>query len=170
MKTQAGKNWHLAQLKPNGLALAVRNLARQGFETFMPLHQTTLRRSGRFVTEPKPLFPGYLFVAFDPSDAPWRKINSTLGVAKLVAFGSGQPKQVPSALIDALRARYDASGRLRGPEAFCAGDRVEIKSGPFTDFVATVENITPDHRVWILLDLMGRETRISLAPEDLSKS
>lgn len=170
MRTDGRKLWHLAQLRPNSHALAERNLLRQGFETFLPQLNTTVRRSGRFVTELRPLFPGYIFVAFDPSGAPWRKINSTLGVSKLVSFGPEQPKPVPLALIQALQARCDQNGQLMAPNQFEVGENVEVKAGPFTNFVATVESITPDKRVWVLLDLLGRETRISLAPEDLTKT
>jgi len=34
--------------------------------------------------------------------------------------------------------------------------------GPFADFVAEVEKIDPDRRVWVLLDIMGGKTRIAV--------
>lgn len=170
MDIEPDHEWHLVQLRPNGHALAERNLARQGFATFLPRHRATVRRSGRFVTELRPLFPGYIFVATHPGSAPWRKINSTLGVSRVVSFGGGQPRAVPHSLVAGLMARCDAAGELVELGQFAAGDAVEVRAGPFADFVATVEQVDPGRRVWVLLELMGRETRISLAPEDLSKS
>ena len=60
-----GTTWFLAQLKPNSHRIAERNLARQGVRTFLPLQEETKRARGRFTTQMRPLFPGYLFVAFD---------------------------------------------------------------------------------------------------------
>jgi len=47
------------------------------------------------------------------------------------------------------------------------GDAVKISGGPFAEFIATVETISPDQRVWVLLDLMGRTTRLAVQPEAL---
>jgi transcriptional antiterminator RfaH len=46
-----------------------------------------------------------------------------------------------------------------------AGDPVQIMQGPFSEFVARVEQIAPDQRVWVLIDMMGRTTRIAV-PRD----
>lgn len=162
MQNEPDLQWFLAQLKPNAQRIAVRNLDRQGFATFLPQHQVTRRQSGRFVEALRPLFPGYLFVGFDPASAPWRKINATSGVSRLVSFDQ-RPRAVPSALIDDLAARCDADGVLQPAPVLTAGSAVEILSGPFANFVATVETITPDQRVWVLLDLMGQQTRVQVA-------
>ncbi|MDG0984248.1 MAG: transcription termination/antitermination NusG family protein [Planktomarina sp.] len=79
------KHWFLLQYKPNSHRLALRNLHRQGFETFLPVQDVTQRYSTKFVQQTRPLFPGYMFVSFALDTAPWRKINSTVGVARLVA-------------------------------------------------------------------------------------
>jgi len=47
------------------------------------------------------------------------------------------------------------------------GDAVRLASGPFADFVATVEMIAPDRRIWVLLDLMGRTARVAVEAETL---
>ncbi len=60
-----GTSWFLAQLKPNCANIADKNLKRQGFKTFLPMEEETSQRGGKFVTAMRPLFPGYIFVAFD---------------------------------------------------------------------------------------------------------
>lgn len=158
--------WYLAQTKPNCLAIAERNLARQGFRTFAPRIQETSRYRGRFVTRLAPLFPGYVLVAFDAGRSAWRTVNSTYGLTKLVSFG-GYPAEVPQALVEELAARCDAAGELRPEAALQPGDQVKVTSGPFSDFAATIGSIAPDRRVWLLIDLMGRETRVAVPPEAL---
>jgi len=159
LQSQAEKTWFLAQSKPNSHKIAERNLQRQGFQTFLPLHEETKRKAGQFTTSLRPLFTGYLFVAFDAAKGGWRAINSTYGVTRLVSFGD-DPQPVPNDLISNLVLRCDQSGRLLPPRILKTGDTVEISSGPFADFVATVEKVDPDQRVWMLLELMGRATRV----------
>jgi len=149
--------WFLAQIKPNSDRIAERNLARQGLATFLPRTEETRRAHGRFVTRQAPLFPGYVFVAFDPAAAGWRAVNATRGVSRLISFGD-RPAIVPDDLVTALMQRCDEAGRLR-PVA--PGDRVALTRGPFAAFVGTVESLEPERRVWVLLDLLGGRTRVA---------
>ena len=165
-QSQSTSAWYLAQIKPNSHRIAERNLLRQGFAIFLPHHQETRRQRGAFVTKPRPLFPGYLFVLLDMTGAGWRAVNSTLGVARLVSFGN-MPTPVPEGLVEELSARCDADGNLHVSRALSPGDEVTLSQGPFADFVATVEKLDPDKRVWLLLEVMGRRTRIALDAKDL---
>jgi len=163
---QAGNTWFLAQVRPNCHKMAERNLRRQRFQTFLPMHEENRRRAGLFITTLRPLFTGYLFVAFDTAKGGWRAINSTYGVSRLVSFGV-EPQPVPLDLISRLMLRCDEGGKLLPPPILKTGDAVKISGGPFAEFIATVETISPDRRVWVLLDLMGRTTRLAVQPEAL---
>lgn len=163
---RAGNTWFLAQVRPNCDKMAERNLQRQRFQTFLPMHEETKRRAGRFISTLRPLFTGYMFVAFNTAKGGWRKINNTYGVTRLVSFGE-EPQPVPLDLISRLILRCDGGGRLLPPRILNPGDAVRISGGPFADFVATVENISPDQRVWVLLDLMGRTTRVAVQAKAL---
>ncbi len=155
------EQWFLVQFKPNSHNVADRNLKRQGFETFLPLQETTRRQDSRFVSELRPLFPGYMFIRLDPETSPWRKVNSTHGVSRIVSF-SDVPAPVPATLVDALLTRCDDSGRLLANASLAAGDDIKVVDGPFAEFVGTVETIDAEKRVWLLLDFMGQTTRIRL--------
>lgn len=156
---ETNTSWFLAQLKPNSAQTAKRNLERQGFETFLPLEETTQQRSGRFVTARRPLFPGYIFVAFNAIQGRWNAINSTQGITRLVSFGRA-PAPVPSGLVDGLKARCDQVGKLTEAPSLASGDAVTFTKGPFSNFVGEVEKIDSDQRVWVLMDLMGAQTRV----------
>ena len=58
--------------------------------------------------------------------------------------------------------RCDAQGKLIPPKLLNPGDQVAMTQGPFADFVAEVEKIEPDQRVWVLLDIMGGKTRVAV--------
>lgn len=158
--------WFLAQLKPNSHRIAERNLRRQGFTTFLPMQERTRSRNGKFTTSLEPLFPGYVFVAFDTARGGWRAINATYGVSRLVSLGSA-PAAVPRELVAHLMQRCDATGKLCPLQDLQQGDPVRFTSGPFADFVTRIEEIATDRRVWVLLELMGRPTRVAVDPSRL---
>lgn len=162
-------HWYLIQFKPNSHRLAERNLHRQGFETFLPMQKLTRRKASRFVSDLKPLFPGYMFVSVNAELAPWRTINSTIGVSKLVSFG-GKPKPLPHQLISGLMLRCDTSDTLLPPKSLSEGDSVEMLTGPFASFIATVDTIDPDQRIWVLMDFMGHKTRMQVTADQLQLS
>ena len=159
-------DWYLIQFKPNSHRLAERNLQRQKFETFLPMQKITKRKESRFVSDFKPFFPGYMFVSVNSEMAPWRTINSTMGVSKLVNFG-GKPNPLPLQLITALKLRCDASGTMLPLNSFTRGDHIEILTGPFANFIATVDTIDPKQRIWVLLEFMGQKTRMQTNPDQL---
>lgn len=113
-----------------------------------------MQRNGKFVTAMRPLFPGYIFVAFDVTRGFWRTINSTYGITRLVSLGK-EPTAVPLDLVSQLMLRCDAKGKLLPPKLLKPGDQVMLTKGPFANFVAEVETIAPDRRVWVLMEIMG---------------
>ena len=161
------KEWFILQFKSNSHHLAAKNLTRQGFETFLPLHETTSRRLSRFINTSKPLFPGYMFIRFDRAESEWHKINNTYGVSHLITFNSIL-KSIPTIFVDHLMKRYDLSGKLLPIQKLKKGDQVTVLTGPFANFIATVEKYEADQRIWILIDLMGRMTKIQ-TPSDKIK-
>ena len=161
-----GTSWFLAQLKPNCANIAEKNLKQQGFQTFLPMEEETRQRNGKFVTAMRPLFPGYIFVAFDVARGFWRTVNSTYGITRLVSCGK-EPTAIPLDLVSQLMQRCDGKGRLLPPKLLNPGDQVTFTNGPFADFVAEVETIAPDRRVWVLIEIMGGQTRVAIGAEQL---
>lgn len=162
-------SWFLAQLKPNCANIADKNLKRQGFRTFLPMEEETHQRNGKFVTAMRPLFPGYIFVAFDVSHGFWRTVNSTYGITRLVSFGK-EPTAVPPDLVSQLTLRCDAKGKLLPSKPLKSGDQVTLTRGPFANFVAEVEQLAPDRRVWVLMEIMGAQTRVAVGADQLQAS
>jgi transcriptional antiterminator RfaH len=130
------------------------------------MQKITHRKASRFVSDLKPLFPGYIFVSVNSGQAPLRAINSTIGVSKLVSF-EGKPKRLPLQLISGLMRRCDDSGILLPPKSLNEGDSVEMLTGPFANFIATVGKIDPEQRIWLLMDFMGQKTRMQVTADQL---
>jgi transcriptional antiterminator RfaH len=158
--------WFVAQLKPNSHNIASRNLLRQGFKTFLPMEETTTKARGKFITATRPLFPGYCFVALDIALGGWRQINSTYGVSRLLSFGA-TPASVPRGMVESLMLRCDDTGKILPPEDLKPGDRVTLSKGPFASFIGTIERIAPDRRVWLLMDIIGGQTKVTTHADHL---
>lgn len=178
---QKEHQWFVAQLKPNGLGLARQNLDRQNIASFAPLMPATGQKSGqksgqgagqRRGTKPRPLFPGYLFVAFDPGRPGWAAINNTRGVLRLVLSDPRRPVPLPAGLIAGLQARCDASGLLQDPdrtEALQTGDRIRVIAGPFADLVTRIDSLPDADRVGVLIEILNRPVKTTLAREVIEK-
>lgn len=164
--TSSREGWYLAQFKPNCHHIAKRNLDHQGFRTFLPLQLESHRWRSRFVTEMRPLFSGYIFVAFDLQQGSWRAIRATQGITRLVSFGA-EPTPVPTQVVSQLMLRCDRDGHLLPPKIVKIGDRVSVTQGPFAGFVATVEGLAADRRIGLLMEIMGTSARVSVRPTHL---
>jgi transcriptional antiterminator RfaH len=163
------QEWFILQFKSNSHHQAVKNLTQQGFETFLPLHDTTSRKLSRFINTSRPLFPGYMFIKFDRAESKWHKINNTYGVSRLITFSSIL-KSIPTTFVDSLMKRYDSSGKLIPVKKLKKDDQVKVLRGPFANFIASVEKYESDQRIWILLDLMNRKTKIQTTSDALELS
>ena len=74
---------------------------------------------------------------------------------------------VPPDIVGQLMLRCDTDGKLLPPKLLTPGDQVRIISGSFADFVATIEDIAPDRRVWVLMEIMGGQTRVAVTADQL---
>ncbi len=154
--------WYLAQLRPGGLNRARSNLQRQGYQCFMPLLEITRRNAGVMRAAMRPLFPGYLFVGVEPDRQPWRKINSSYGIARLVTLDRKQPTAVPEAVIEELQARCRGELWEPSPEDLSPGATVRVLNGPLAETIATIARIPEADRVIILFQMMGRTVRATV--------
>ena len=158
-------DWYLAQLKPNALSIAERNLQRQGFETFMPKLIET-RRGAQFVERVVPLFPGYLFIGVGARSHDVGVIRSTRGVAHIVR-SAGKITPLPQTVIEALAAQCDEDDFYTPHSQLRAGDRVSVTNGPFAEYFGDIHELSAEGRVCVLLDVMGQGVLAEMQRRDV---
>ena len=163
------KQWYVVSTKSREESKAFFNLKRQGFNAYLPKYKKTRRHARRTDTVLAPLFPKYLFVEFDLDNEKWSCINSTIGVSKLIRFGS-MPTPIPSKLVGEIQAREDAEGMISLSRylKIKQGDEVTIITGAFSDHRGIFECQDDDERICILLNLMGRSVRVRLQSSAIS--
>ena len=161
------RSWYLVVSKPRAEFKAQENLQRQGYEVYLPLVQNTRRRNGKNIKCTEAFFPRYLFIYLDKETDNWAPIRSTIGVAGMVRFG-GMPVKVPESLIDNLQQNENESGYQEiERKELKKGDKVEIIDGPFEGYKAVYQKMKSTERVSVLLDIVGKNTQVTLSIHEL---
>lgn len=162
--------WFVAQTHPRKEKQALQNLKNQGMEAFCP-YERRLRRIGRKHAEVMtPFFPGYVFVSLDLAQDSWHSVNGTYCVNKLIGFGSGSyvtPAPAPVGLVEQFQALSSASGDLKFAETLLPGDQVRVVGGAFANMHGVLEQASGAERVIVLMNILSRETRVSLNRNEL---
>jgi len=159
------KNWYVVYTHANSEVKARENLLRQGFTTLLPTYKRWRSHARKRELVERPLFPRYLFVALDMFDQRWRPILSTVGVCDLVRRGNA-PTPMPSGLTEEIgeRAALGIFDRLSPVDGLRQGDVVRVMEGPFRDLIGRFAGVADNDRVFVLLDLLGRQVKTTLSP------
>jgi transcriptional antiterminator RfaH len=152
--------WAVAQLEANRERLALHCLQLAGYTTYAPriaVAKPTPRRSTVL------LFPGYVFIEIVSG---WWSTRWSAGVARLVLAGDA-PARVPDQVISELRSR-ERGGLITLPTKlppgapFAPGDRLRVRSGPFTGLNGLYAGQAPRDRVLVLLQMLGGLQRVEM--------
>jgi transcription elongation factor/antiterminator RfaH len=167
LKLAASERWFLVNTQPKSEGKAQLHLGAQGFRTYLPQIQKTIRHARQLKTVRAPLFPRYLFVILDLERDPWLSVRSTLGVSRLFTYQDGRPSPVPVGVVESLMEQSD--GKLtRLDTGLVKGQHVRILSGPFADLVGTLERLDEAGRVQVLVEMMGTAVPVFLHRSVLS--
>ncbi len=160
--------WHLVHTKVRQERCAKENLERQGLTCFMPEVRTERLRRGALTVLDEPLFPRYLFIRVDSGleSRGWGVVRSTLGVSRLVTFGN-QPAKVSDALVCAIRLQAEDATAPRPYFEF--GEPLRVTEGPFAGLDAVCQMADAQGRVMLLLEILSRPVRLSIAPASLQR-
>ncbi len=160
-RAQGDQRWYAAQVQPRKEQLALAHLRRQRFVTYCPIIKRTRRPRSKSVSAAEPLFPGYVFVALDCDREPWRSVNGTIGVLRLVSFGM-QPAAMPRGFVEKLQNLAGGGGHVRFDEVLQPGDGVRIVGGPFDGLCGSLASSSGRERVTVLLQMLAGETKVTM--------
>jgi transcriptional antiterminator RfaH len=160
--------YYVVQTQPQKERTAVFELQNQGFSTFYPVieHVPRFRRGRLEVPRRSALFPKYLFVSLNLETDPWRSVNGTRGVVRLMCMDDERPSAVPEEAMARLLAAGEVIQERAAGLPFNLGDNVEFVSGPMAGRQALVEACAVD-RVQVLLELLGGKVSVKCEPKAL---
>ncbi len=158
--------WYVVQTQAAREQDAALELRKQGFDAFAPqfLQRREVRR--QVIYRPRPLFPGYGFVAFDANIHRWRSINGTRGVIRLLVADGEYPVAVPQGEMENLRAMVDEDGFVHlddlGKPWACRTDHLlRVTAGPFRSLAGLCQE-NDETRAKALLSILGQERPVSI--------
>lgn len=165
----ATRQWFLLQTKSREELRAQHHLSNQGIDCFCP--EVTLVKivRGQRKEVREVLFPGYIFVLFDPENVSIATLRSTRGVLRMVSFG-GRPAPVAFNLIEQLKERIAQDNPQVRSNIPDRGDLMEVLSGPFRGLEAVFSQLDGDRRALVLITLLNQQVAASLPISQLSES
>lgn len=163
------EQWYTLYTKPNAEYQVVTALQQRGVQTYLPEGEFHTTHRGR---KRKPFFPCYLFIKVDFEIVGFSSVQWTPGLRYIVAF-EDRPVPLPNEVIDLIRCKLGEIEAAGGwpVHSFRPGDVVRITDGPFHDMLAIFDGpTTPAQRVQVLLDILGRASRLQIDVTDLEKA
>jgi transcriptional antiterminator RfaH len=163
------RQWFAIQTRVGKESYARAQFERQAFEVYLPRILQRCSHAGKISWQERPFFPGYLFLHLAPEEQRWTTIRSTYGAIGATRFGNCYPP-VPDTVIQALQMRHNDSGLISlpssGPELpFKVGEKVRVIHGPMSDIEAVFQCMKGRDRVLVLMNLLGRRSKVELPVE-----
>lgn len=135
------------------------------FEVTVPTEEYVDNKNGKKEIKERKLFPGYVLVKMIINDESWYLVRNTRGVTGFVGPGS---KPVP--LSEAEVKNLGVKETMLPSVDFEIKDSVKVISGPFENFMGSVENLNLEKRkVKVFVSMFGRETLIELDFDQVEK-
>lgn len=135
------------------------------FEVAVPTEEYVDSKSGQPKIKERKLFPGYVLVKMIINDESWYLVRNTRGVTGFVGPAS-KPVPLSEAEVKALGVQEVVTPTLD----FGLKDSVKVISGPFENFMGTIDSISMEKRkVKVFVSMFGRETLVELDFDQVEK-
>ena len=165
------KNWFVVQTKPRQEDIAFENLERQGFAPYLPKIPLKKKIRNRWQKVIEPLFRNYLFIHVNPQLQSTASVRSTLGVTKMVKFGM-ELVPVADEVVELIQKREAEIQQVfdSNVSQFKKGDRLEITEGPLAGLQAVFQMQNAQERIFVLMEILGKQSRVSLSMNQVVKA
>lgn len=145
------------------------NVGDKIFRILVPMEDEIEIKNGKKKIAKRKVFPGYVLVEMTMTDDSWYVVRNTPGVTGFVGTGS-KPIPLQEAEIKQI-LKHMGLEEARPKVQFTLGESVRVISGPFQNFIGSVEEIYPDKgKIKVLVAMFGRETPVELDYEQAQKT
>jgi transcription antitermination factor NusG len=160
-----GLPWFALRVRSRRENAVASHLNAKGYEVFLPTSPFRKRWSDRIKKTKQPLFPGYLFCKFDPSNR--LPVLKTPWLCQIVGLGQ-TPIPVDDEELDAIRSLV-VSGSAAEPWPYVgAGQKVRIKSGTLRGVVGVLTEFKGNQKLVVSLTLLGRSVAVEIDSAQVS--
>jgi transcription antitermination factor NusG len=155
MKAESGAQWHVLHVRPRCEKKMAEYCTSQRIACELPLRAETKIYQRRKVTVRKPVFPGYVFVVFEPTE------RVTVLTSNMIVRILPVPSQAQLIHeLDQIKQALAVDPTLDACAAFSQGRRVRIDGGPFQGLEGVVQVVRGQTRVVLNVDMIGRAVAV----------
>jgi transcriptional antiterminator NusG len=165
-----GRNWYVVHCY-SGYENKVRHSIEQRIETMgmqdkifdvvVPTEEEIEIKDGKRKTVERRVFPGYILVQLVMDEDSWYVVRNTPGVTGFVGMGNEPTPLRPDEVAKIMNRMEAEAPKVKFN--FQPGEKVRIRSGPFSDFIGSVSEIDIERaKVRVLVSFFGRETPVEL--------
>jgi transcriptional antiterminator NusG len=144
------------------------NMQEKVFRVLVPMEDEVEIKDGKRKVTKRKIFPGYVLVEMVLTDDSWYVVRNTPGVTGFVGSGNKPIPLLPTEVrvimrqmgMDETRTKIDLD----------LGESVRVITGPFENFIGTIEEIYPEKsKLRVLVSMFGRETPVELEFTQIEK-
>jgi transcriptional antiterminator NusG len=129
----------------------------------IPTEEVVELRNGKKVTSKRLVYPGYVLVEMEMSDALWHEIKNTPRVTGFVGGGNSPVPLSADEVNSILYRQASAAERPRPKMTFEKNDSVRIIDGPFANFSGKVDEVNAERgTLRVMVTIFGRATPVEL--------
>ena len=145
------------------------DLRDQFGQVLLPIERVQELRNGRKMTSERRMYPGYVFIEMEMTDATWHLVNSTPRVIEFL--GNNNPVVLSeNEVANILNAASVSAEKPRPKIEFEVGETIRVKQGAFKDFTGRVDGVDYDKsRLNVFVSIFGRDTLVDLAFNEVEK-
>ena len=131
------------------------------FDVVVPTEEEIEIKDGKRRTVERRVFPGYILVQMLMDEDSWYVVRNTPGVTGFVGMGNDPTPLRPDEVSKIMNRMEAEAPKVKFN--FQIGEKVRIGTGPFADFIGTVQEIDAERaKVRVLVSFFGRETPVEL--------
>jgi len=132
-------------------------------QVLIPTEEVVELRGGKKVTSKRLVYPGYVLVEMEMSDALWHEVKNTPRVTGFVGGGNSPVPLSADEVNQILYRQASSAERPRPKMTFEKNDSVRIIDGPFTSFSGKVDEVNPERgTLRVMVTIFGRATPVEL--------
>jgi len=144
------------------------NMEENIFRVIVPIENEVQIKGGKRKITPRKVYPGYVLVEMNLTDTSWYVVRNTPGVTGFVGTGS-KPVPLHDEEAEKILAQMGYMEN-RFKVNFSLGESVRIISGPFEDFVGSVDEIFLEKgKMRVSVSMFGRDTPVELEFSQVEK-
>ena len=157
--------WYAVWTRSRHEQVVREQLERKGLEAFLPTVTKWSRWKDRKKKVDWPLFPGYCFARFDPSDS--LAVLKCTGVVNIVSF-EGRPAPIPDYEVESVRLLVGSALQYDPCPMIHEGMTVSVVHGPLRGVVGRLmRKDAAKARLVLSVDLIGQAVSVEVDAADV---